>query len=70
LLGDQTYGGRLALPAGASDRLRQTLQKFRRQALHAEKLSFAHPVNGEEVLVQADPPDDFKALLDVLRGDT
>ena len=70
LLGDQTYGGRLALPAGASDRLRQTLQKFRRQALHAEKLSFPHPVNGEQVFVQADPPDDFKALLDVLRGDT
>ena len=66
--GDQTYGGRLALPAGASDEVRQALRNFRRQALHAEKLSFAHPINGETVSVQADPPADFLDLLQVLRG--
>jgi 23S rRNA pseudouridine1911/1915/1917 synthase len=69
LLGDQTYGGRLAMPAGASDELQQCLRNFRRQALHAEKLSFMHPVSGEAVSVQAEPPDDFKNLLDVLRAD-
>ncbi len=69
LLGDQTYGGRLAMPAGASAELQQALRQFRRQALHAEKLSFQHPVSGETVSVQADPPDDFKALLDLLQGD-
>ena len=69
LLGDQTYGGRLAMPAGAGADLQQCLRKFRRQALHAEKLSFMHPVSGEAVSVQAEPPDDFKNLLDVLQAD-
>lgn len=66
LAGDPTYGGRLAMPAGASAELRETLRHFKRQALHAEKLSFAHPVSGEAIDVQIDPPTDFKALLAVL----
>lgn len=66
LVGDQTYGGRLALPAGASEEVREALRSFRRQALHAEQLSFAHPASGEQVNVQADPPDDFLHLLAVL----
>ena len=32
LLGDQTYGGRLAMPAGARPEMRQMLRQFRRQA--------------------------------------
>ena len=66
LVGDQTYGGRLALPKGASDDVIEVLRSFRRQALHAEKLAFAHPVSGEQVEVQTDPPADFQNLLAVL----
>lgn len=66
LLGDPTYGGRLAMPAGANAELQETLRRFRRQALHAEKLSFLHPSSGATVEVQTDPPDDFKMLLEVL----
>ncbi len=70
LVGDQTYGGRLAIPAGASDRLRDTLRQFRRQALHAEKLTFAHPRSGENIDLQVAPPADFASLLRVLAADT
>ena len=69
LVGDPTYGGRLAIPAGASVRLRDTLRRFRRQALHAEKLAFAHPRRGEEVALQVAPPDDFADLLRALADD-
>lgn len=69
LAGDRTYGGRLAIPAGATDRLRDTLQRFRRQALHAERLQFAHPLSGEMVDVKAAPPEDFAELLAALEED-
>jgi 23S rRNA pseudouridine1911/1915/1917 synthase len=69
LVGDQTYGGRLAMPAGASDRLRDTLRQFRRQALHAEKLAFAHPRSGEIIDLQVAPPADFADLLSALAED-
>ncbi|MDJ0760217.1 MAG: 23S rRNA pseudouridine(1911/1915/1917) synthase RluD [Woeseiaceae bacterium] len=69
LLGDPVYGGRLALPSGASDALIDALRSFRRQALHAARLAFEHPVSCEAVDVRAEPPDDFLALLDVLRED-
>ena len=70
LLGDQTYGGRLAMPAGASTEVQDLLRHFKRQALHAEKLSFTHPISGEPVSVQADPPRDFMDLLGVLERAT
>ena len=70
LVGDQTYGGRLAIPAGASDRLRDTLRQFRRQALHAEKLAFAHPGSGRSVECKIAPPADFADLLSTLAEDS
>ena len=47
LVGDPVYGGRLALPKGAGDRVIQVLRSFKRQALHASRLEFVHPVSGE-----------------------
>lgn len=38
-----------------------------RQALHAEQLGFRHPVSGEAMRFQADPPADFQRLLMILR---
>ena len=70
LVGDQTYGGRLAIPAGASDRLRDALRKFRHQALHAEKLAFTHPRSGENIELQVTPPADFTELLSALAEDS
>ncbi len=69
LVGDPVYGGRLALPKGASDDLVDVLRRFRRQALHATRLSFRHPSTGESLEIAAPPPADFEHLLTVLRED-
>ena len=58
ILGDPLYGGALKLPKGASDELVAVLRGFRRQALHAETLEFAHPVNGAPVRCTAPVPED------------
>jgi len=38
-----------------------------RLTLHAAKLSFVHPVSGEELSYSAEPPKDFNATVQVLR---
>ena len=70
IVGDPLYGGPLKLPRGASEELAAGLRGFRRQALHAEVLEFAHPVIGEPVRVSAPLPADMVQLLQVLREDT
>ncbi len=69
LVGDPVYGGRLALPAGASDRLIAALRQFRRQALHATGLELAHPISAEPLAFEVPPPDDFQNLIGVFRED-
>jgi 23S rRNA pseudouridine1911/1915/1917 synthase len=69
LVGDPAYGGRLALPAGASDRLVTALRGFRRQALHAARLGFEHPGTRQAVEFEAPLPADFEDLLTALRED-
>jgi 23S rRNA pseudouridine1911/1915/1917 synthase len=69
LVGDQAYGGRLALPKGASEPVIDMLRGFKRQALHATRLAFEHPSSGEVLELEVPPPDDFQALLAVLRED-
>lgn len=51
LLGDDLYGG--------------SQKFFKRQALHAYKLSFLHPVLKKIISVTCDLPDDFKKFLEV-----
>ncbi|MES1926160.1 23S rRNA pseudouridine(1911/1915/1917) synthase RluD [Salinisphaera sp. T31B1] len=69
LLGDATYGRRLALPRDASEEFVQALRGFRRQALHARTLGLIHPVTGEAMRWQAARPADFQGLLDALAAD-
>lgn len=69
LVGDATYGGRLALPKGATPALIDALRGFKRQALHAARLRLVHPVSGEPLDIQAPLPEDLAALIDVLRAD-
>lgn len=69
MVGDPLYGGGLKLPKGASDDLIATLRGFRRQALHAEKLSFIHPASGENLSFSATRPDDMGVLIEALRTD-
>lgn len=67
LVGDQVYGGRLALPKRASEELIQTLRHFKRQALHATRLAFEHPASGEMLTLEVDPPKDFQQLVELMR---
>ena len=70
IIGDPLYGGPLKLPKGATPELVDTLRGFKRQALHAETLEFAHPVGGEPVRCSAPMPADMQALVAVLRDDS
>jgi 23S rRNA pseudouridine1911/1915/1917 synthase len=69
LVGDPVYGRRLAIPAGASERLTETLRGFRRQALHAVRLALEHPVTGEPMAFEKEPPADFADLVAALAED-
>jgi 23S rRNA pseudouridine1911/1915/1917 synthase len=67
LVGDPLYGGRRQLTATATPEARDALKAFHRQALHAAKLTFAHPVSGKKIEVESAMPRDFSDLLKVLR---
>jgi len=69
IVGDPLYGGSLKLPKGAAPELVEALRGFRRQALHAETLEFAHPVTGEPIRCSAPMPADMQALVKVLHDD-
>ena len=66
IVGDKNYGGRLKIPAGASKKLRDTLIDFKRQALHARRLTLEHPTTGEVMTFSAPLPNDIQSLLTVL----
>jgi len=66
VVGDQLYGGRSRIPAGISQILRTSLQQFKRQALHACKLSLIHPETKKELTLTTPLPDDFALLLTTL----
>ncbi len=69
LVGDPVYGGHVMLPRGAAPALVEVLQGFRRQALHAERLEFEHPVDGGMLAFEAAIPADMQALIEALRED-
>ena len=67
VVGDDRYGGRAW--RGVQERARRdALRAFQRLALHAAELSFEHPVSGGSVSFRAPLPQEFEALLSVLRG--
>ncbi len=64
LEGDTTYGAALAK---AEPLQRQYVKRFGRQALHAHRLAFAHPVSGDVVGFDAPLPEDMRELIDTVR---
>jgi 23S rRNA pseudouridine1911/1915/1917 synthase len=70
LIGDPLYGGSFKLPKAATPELADMLRGFKRQALHAEKLTFRHPVSDQDVTTEAAMPADMQALVATLRADT
>lgn len=69
LVGDPVYGRRLAMPAGATFTLTETLRSFKRQALHARRLGLRHPASGEFMRWEAPLPQDMQQLLHALDMD-
>jgi len=69
VVGDPLYAGRKRYPKGATQQLRETLENFRRQALHAAKLTLTHPKSGKRVSFEAPLPDDMQGLIDMLQQD-
>lgn len=71
LIGDPVYGrgpGLSGLKPGEplADRAIAAVAGFRRQALHARVLGFEHPVTGDSLHFEAEPPEDFKKLREAL----
>jgi 23S rRNA pseudouridine1911/1915/1917 synthase len=68
VLCDRQYGGRAEITRGELRRDPQdTLVLLSRQALHARRLRFTHPVSGQPLEVEAPLPADMAAVLAALR---
>jgi len=67
LIGDPMYGGKLRFPKKADEALKDALTDFKRQALHARKLTLTHPISGKLMSWKAPLPEDMLALLAVLK---
>jgi 23S rRNA pseudouridine1911/1915/1917 synthase len=68
IVGDPVYGFRSIIPLRAmTQTLRDFVQSFDRQALHAIKLGLIHPETNEEMEWQIELADDMKALLEAMR---
>ncbi|RIY34816.1 23S rRNA pseudouridine(1911/1915/1917) synthase RluD [Psittacicella gerlachiana] len=69
LLGDITYGGQIRLPKNALPELVTCMREFKRQALHAVKLSLEHPTTGETMTWEVPLPEDMEQLISLLQQD-
>jgi 23S rRNA pseudouridine1911/1915/1917 synthase len=69
VVGDPVYGGRLRLPKGCAEPLAKLLRAFRRQALHAVKLTLVHPATGKTMSWAASVPEDMGKLMEALTDD-
>ena len=67
IVGDQIYQSGKKSNLDLHGLLGEEYNSFRRQALHAEKLSFQHPVSEAYLEFKAPPPKDFQKLLGVFR---
>jgi 23S rRNA pseudouridine1911/1915/1917 synthase len=69
LLGDSVYGSGFKTKATLlGDRAAGALAALGRQALHASVLGFEHPLTGEALRFESQPPRDFARLLKALRS--
>ncbi len=66
LIADPMYGGKIRFPKKAEEVLKDVLKGFKRQALHAKKLTLMHPISGEEMSWKAPLPKDLDDLLKAL----
>ena len=70
LLGDTKYNSRYKIPKRLSKELEYKLRHFKRQALHAYKLGFLHPVTLKTMSFMIPFPQDMKELIQILEKDS
>lgn len=72
VFGDETYGGREIAVGGIEGKkkaeVKNLLEMLPRQALHAKKLGFVHPLTKKMMRFESELPEDMKAVLTVLRN--
>ena len=69
LVGDRTYGAGFATKAARlAEPVRGLAAGFRRQALHAYLLGFAHPVTGQRLSFTSPLPEDLAALVSAFKS--
>lgn len=69
LLGDRKYGARGLLPKSPTPALIAAIQGCARHMLHAQKLSFQHPLHESPMEFSSSLPQDMEQLIEVLRQD-
>jgi 23S rRNA pseudouridine1911/1915/1917 synthase len=69
VVGDPVYGGRLRIPKAASSALAEHVRGFKRQALHAAKLTLEHPETSAELRWATSVPPDMAELMEALEAD-
>ncbi len=62
IIGDQTYGIKNPIKAAIDSEAFQFAKNFPRQALHAWKLGFTHPVTEDYLLFETKMPEDMEKL--------
>jgi 23S rRNA pseudouridine1911/1915/1917 synthase len=63
LIGDPVYGARARRRLARSDAVAGAIGAFPRQALHAARLGFTHPITGERLVFDSAPPRDMQELM-------
>ncbi len=66
VIGDQLYGRQKNLSLHVPEIIRETLSLFKRQALHAYSLNFAHPILHHALTFTAPLPDDFQTIITLM----
>lgn len=66
IIGDPVYGNNKSIRKGVNPSLRNIIEDFKRQALHAYTLELPHPVTGNKMKFNAELPEDINTLLEAL----
>lgn len=67
---DRLYSGRARLTMNDLNRDGDETIVIDRQALHARRISFDHPVSGDRMILECDLPEDMSRLLEAVRNRT
>ena len=62
IIGDPLYGRKRRFAKSTDSKLREVIEQFPRQALHASSLAFLHPRSNEKIEFTSELPKDIKSL--------